>query len=40
MPKYDPHTGPDPREWLALDEQERIDCVRRYHKGMDLPDPL
>jgi hypothetical protein len=32
MQRYDPLEGPDAQEWLALDEQERIDLVRDYHR--------
>jgi len=28
---YDPDHAPDPREWLALDEQERIRLAQNYH---------
>jgi hypothetical protein len=36
---YDPLEAPDPEEWLELDEQERIDLVRDYHRraGIRLP---
>jgi hypothetical protein len=39
MLRYDPLEAPDPKEWLELDEQERIDLVREYHRraGIDLP---
>jgi hypothetical protein len=39
MQRYDPLKAPDPEEWLALDEQERIDLVRDYHRraGVRLP---
>jgi hypothetical protein len=39
MQKYDPLETPDAQEWLALDEQERIDLVRNYHDkaGIRLP---
>jgi hypothetical protein len=39
MLRYDPLEAPDPEEWLELDEQERIDLVREYHRraGIDLP---
>jgi hypothetical protein len=30
--EYDPFTEPDPEQWLALDEQERIDLVVEYHR--------
>ena len=29
--KYDPLHAPDPDEWLALDESERIGLVLEYH---------
>jgi hypothetical protein len=37
--RYDPLEAPDPEEWLELDEQERIDLVRDYHRraGIRLP---
>jgi hypothetical protein len=28
---YDPDLAPDPQEWLALDEQERIALVEAHH---------
>jgi hypothetical protein len=39
MQNYDPDEAPDPEEWLALDEQERIGLVRDYHRaaGIRLP---
>ena len=39
MAHYDPAVAPDPPEWQALDEQERIDLVRRYHRraGVKMP---
>jgi hypothetical protein len=30
--RYDADQAPDPKEWLELDEQERIDLVIDYHK--------
>ena len=30
--QYDPFTEPDPEQWLALGEQERIDLVVDYHR--------
>jgi len=30
--KYDPHTAPVPEEWNLLDESERIELIKRYHK--------
>ena len=32
MQRYDPLEAPDPEEWLALDEQERIDLALDYHR--------
>jgi len=32
MKKYDPHTAPVPEEWNLLDEAERIELIKRYHK--------
>jgi hypothetical protein len=32
MQRYNPLEAPNPEEWLALDEQERIDLVRDYHR--------
>jgi len=29
---YDPLQAPDPQEWLAMDEAERIMAIERYHK--------
>ena len=36
---YDPAVAPDPEEWLALDERERIDLALRHHRraGVSLP---
>jgi hypothetical protein len=39
MTRYDPAVPPDPSEWLALDEQERIDLVRRFHRRARLKMP-
>lgn len=38
---YDPLKNPDPSEWLALDEAERLILVRHYHDETDvvLPNP-
>jgi Domain of unknown function (DUF1841) len=30
--RYDPHRQPDPDAWLALDESERIEAVKEYHR--------
>lgn len=35
--RYDPEVGPDPKEWLALDEGERIELVERYHRDARVP---
>jgi hypothetical protein len=35
--RYDARKAPDPEEWLALDEQERIDLVIDYHRRRRLP---
>ncbi|MDB5575355.1 MAG: hypothetical protein JWR80_531 [Bradyrhizobium sp.] len=32
MQDYDPLVEPDPDEWLAASEQERIDAVKYYHR--------
>jgi hypothetical protein len=32
MKRYDPERAPDPDEWRAMDEQERIILVERYHR--------
>jgi SEC-C motif-containing protein len=36
---YDPFTEPAPEQWLALDEQERIDLVLRYHRRAGIRPP-
>jgi hypothetical protein len=35
--RYDALKAPDPQEWLELDEQERLDLVKRYHIRAKLP---
>ena len=37
---YDPAVAPNPAEWLALDEGERISLAEAYHRraGVVLPD--
>jgi hypothetical protein len=30
--RYDPQQAPDPQEWTALDESERIELALHYHK--------
>lgn len=39
MNKYDPDKPPDPKEWLSLDEGERIMLIEEYHvdANIDLP---
>lgn len=39
MKGYDPLLAPDPEEWMALDEGERIQMVLTYHrkKRFELP---
>ena len=40
MPSYyDPNTGPVPKDWLLLDEADRIFQAEKYHKkrGIRLP---
>jgi hypothetical protein len=39
MRRYDPDKPPDPHDWLAGDEQRRIDLVTSYHRraGVRLP---
>lgn len=32
MRRYDPERPPDPRQWLELDEQERILLVEEHHR--------
>ena len=41
MPRsfYDPDKAPDPREWLALDEQKRIRLVQNYHQAARIKVP-
>ncbi len=33
MDQYDPEVAPDPRDWLALDEGERILLVEEHHRN-------
>jgi hypothetical protein len=39
MQRYDPLKAPDPEAWLALDEQERIELVRDYHRRARIRSP-
>lgn len=36
---YDPESAPDPNDWLALPENERIRVVRSYHAARKLSAP-
>lgn len=36
---YDPEHAPDPREWLALDEHERIRLAKNYHTAARIKAP-
>jgi hypothetical protein len=37
--RYDPLEAPEPEEWLALDEAERIRLAERYHRGARIRVP-
>ncbi len=39
MEQYDPHHAPDAAEWLAMDEGERIELVRDYHRRAGVKPP-
>ncbi len=39
MEQYDPLQTPDPAEWQALDEQERIDLILEYHQNQNVELP-
>ena len=39
MKHYDPDIAPDPEEWLALDEQERIRLVEAHHRAARIKLP-
>ncbi len=39
MKRYDPETSPDPVQWLALDEGERISLAERHHKAAKVQLP-
>ena len=39
MDQYDPHVAPDPEDWLALDEGERILLVEEHHRDTRAPLP-
>jgi len=36
---YEPSKNPDPEEWLALDESERIELVRAFHRREKIRPP-
>lgn len=39
MTHYDPEVPPDPSEWLALDEQERMQLAEAHHKAARIKLP-
>jgi hypothetical protein len=39
MDRYDPEVAPDSREWLALDEGERLLLVEEYHRDARISMP-
>jgi DNA polymerase III alpha subunit len=39
MNRYDPDHAPNPEQWLALDEQERIHLVKKYHRAKRIKLP-
>ena len=39
MRRYDPMQAPDPEDWLALDEQERISFALGYHRRPEVKLP-
>jgi hypothetical protein len=39
MNNYDSEVTPDPAEWLALDEQERVRLVEAYHLAAQISLP-
>ena len=39
MTHYDPEVQPDPTEWLALDEQERIQLAEAHHRAARIKLP-
>jgi hypothetical protein len=36
---YDPDRAPDPKEWLALGEEERLMRIEAYHRLAHIPSP-
>jgi Domain of unknown function (DUF1841) len=39
MDRYDPEIAPDARDWLALDEDERLILVEEYHRDARIALP-
>lgn len=39
MKRYDPLKAPDPKEWLSLDEQQRIALAEDYHQRARIRPP-
>ena len=39
MKDYNPNQAPPAQEWLALDEDERINLVARWHRKKKIPLP-
>ena len=39
MTHYNPETQPDPSEWLALPEEDRIDLAEEYHLSANVKVP-
>jgi Protein of unknown function (DUF1186)/SEC-C motif len=39
MERYDPLHAPDPKEWLTLDEDERVELVEDYHRRAHISLP-
>jgi len=39
MATYEPSKKPDAEEWLSLDESERIELVRAFHRRQKIPVP-
>jgi hypothetical protein len=39
MNRYDPEYAPNPEQWLALDEQERIDLAEEHHRIANIKLP-
>jgi len=39
MDRYDPEVAPDSRDWLALDEGERLLLVEEYHRDARISMP-